>query len=754
MNKLKHNRLKQMVALTLRYYREILWTAAILTVLSLFILAGIQTNFSLKAFDLPQNMAEKKLEEYNSHFNKPETEMMMLIIQLPGGLNIENLDKVLLFCGVLKKIKGHSDFLSLAEMPVTYDTNEEESEIAPFEKLYRESGPRFALQAMFSGRMSERFYNRRLSRLYIYLRVPFHTGYESEHPILCNEISRLAALHLGTSVKFVGFPALIFTLKEAFYKETARFCIAFLILFNILFYLHFRDFKLVLYSITIITLSTLWSLAILVLLGLRLNFFGGLTFLLIYISCSSDIFHLLKKYHQECDTGDIDRRICLAAADTIPKSFLTSFSTAIGFGLLCFSKTPGLINFGVYTAIGVMLAFMVTLFLAAPLMKLIIGKSGKLRDGILTPVINKAAGGTYTIIRRFPLVIVFITGVLALGAVLVLYHAKELDMASYIEIRPGHEEARILNEIEKEQGGLMPFYIYFHASKGTSLTQESVNAMLIKTTFDLERDMARRYPYASVDGLYNQLQLLAQEELDFEEFETLASALITSEPGRIARFYNDQTGYCRVILRVKNEDINKFIMTKDRFLKLFPYNSQFQWFVYSDAFRLYESITHMADNFKSSILLGLICFSAILGIILRSWMVFFASVYVNLLPLIISYAIAVLIGIPMHVMVIAGFCVALGIILDDTIYVMMDGYGKLKRKEDTFRRLYLKLFPPLTAVVIFILSGAVIISFSNFMGVHYFGIILLLNIFIGFLFDIFVSTSLVYLRFKKEEVNN
>ncbi|HLP61239.1 MAG TPA: hypothetical protein VK186_20520, partial [Candidatus Deferrimicrobium sp.] len=159
MNKLKHNRLKQMVALTLRYYREILWTAAILTVLSLFILAGIQTNFSLKAFDLPQNMAEKKLEEYNSHFNKPETEMLMLIIQLPGGLNIENLDKVLLFCGVLKKIKGHSDFLSLAEMPVTYDTNEEESEIAPFEKLYRESGPRFALQAMFSGRMSERFYN-------------------------------------------------------------------------------------------------------------------------------------------------------------------------------------------------------------------------------------------------------------------------------------------------------------------------------------------------------------------------------------------------------------------------------------------------------------------------------------------------------------------------------------------------------------------------------------------------------------------
>lgn len=754
MNKLKRFGLKQVVDFTLRHYKVILWTAAILSVLSLFILAGIQTNFSLKTLDLPQNMAEKKLQEYNSHFSKPETEIMMLIIQLPGELNIKNLDKVLLFCGALKKIKGHTDLLSLAEMPVTYDVNEEESEIAPFEKLYRESGPRFALQAMLSSRMTERFYNPRLSRLYIYLQVPFHTGYEREHPTLCNEISRTAAFHLNATVKFVGFPSLVFTLKEIFYKETTWFSIAFLLLFNFLFYLHFKDFKLILYSITIITLSTLWSLAILVLLGLQLNFFGGLTFLLIYISCSSDIFHLLKKYHQERDPGDINQRICFAAVDTIPKSFLTSFSTAIGFGLLYFSKTPGLINFGIYTAIGVMLAFMVTLFLAAPLMKLIIGKSGQLRDGILTPVIEKAAGATYTVIHRFPRVIVSITGVLALGAVLVLYHSRKLDMASYIEIRPGHEEARILNEIEKEQGGLMPFYIYFHAPKATPLTQEAVNAMIIKTTFDLERDMAQRYPYAAVEGLYTELQLVAQEELDFEEFETLASGLITSEPGRIARFYNDKTGYCRVMIRVKTADINKFMMAKDRFLKLFPYNSRFQWFVYSDAFRLYDSITHMADNFKSSILLGLICFSAILGIILRSWMVFFASVYVNLLPLVISYAIAVLIGIPMHVMVIAGFCVALGIILDDTIYVMMDGYGKLKRKEDTFRRLYLKLFPPLTAVAIFILSGAAIISFSNFVGIHYFGIILLLNIFIGFLFDIFVSTSLVYLRFKKEEVNN
>lgn len=754
MNELKQFGLKQFVVFTLRHYKVILGTAVILSVLSVFILAGIQTNFSIRAFDMPQNMEDKQLREYNSHFSKPETETMMIIIRLPGGLTTKNLDKVLLFCAALKEVKGYTDLLSLAEMPVTYDVGEEESEIAPFEKLYRERGAEFSLQAIFSGHMVERFYNRRLSRLYIYLRAPFHTGYEPGHRVLCNEISRLAALHLDAPVEFVGFPSLLFTLKETFYKETAWFFIAYLLLFIFLFYLHFKDLKLLLFSIAIVTLSTLWSLALLVLAGLKLNFFGGLTFLLIYISCSSDIFHLLKKYRSESSTGDIHQRIVNAAVDTIPKSFFTSFSTAVGFGLLCFSKVPGLINFGAYTAIGVMLAFMVTLFLGPSLMKILIGKSGELREGLLTPVIEKAAGATYSTIRRFPRVILFISAVLVIGAALVMKHSKGLDLASYIEIRPGLQEARLLAEIENEQGGLMPFYIYFHAPTGTSMTREEVNTLIVKTTFTLERDLAQRYPYAAVDGLYTELRLLAEEELDFEEFETLASGLITSEPGRLARYYDDKTGYCRIILRIKNEDIKKFIKARDRFLGMFPYNTEFQWFVYSEAFKIYDSILYMANDLRSSIILDLICISAILGIILRSWLVFLASLYVNLLPLVISYALAVLTGMPMHVMVIAGFCVVVGIIQDDTIYLMMDGYGKLQRKEDDFQRLYLKLIPPLTTVSIFILSGAAIISFSNFLGIHYFGIILLLNIFIGFLFDVFVSTAIVYLRFKKDEVNN
>jgi predicted RND superfamily exporter protein len=140
MNTFKTGPLKRLVRFNLRHYREILGVTIILTVLSFFILAHIKTNFSIKAFVVPGNEVDKKLQEYHSHFNKPESEIMLLLIHIPEGLNCNNIDNVLAFCKALKELKGHYGLLSLAEMPVTYDINEEESTISNFETLYRETG--------------------------------------------------------------------------------------------------------------------------------------------------------------------------------------------------------------------------------------------------------------------------------------------------------------------------------------------------------------------------------------------------------------------------------------------------------------------------------------------------------------------------------------------------------------------------------------------------------------------------------------
>jgi len=738
-------KIRQLVLFTIRHHKAVLFTAAILSICSIIILTGMKTNFSLRAFDAQQNLAYKTSLQYHAHFNEPETEILLVLIEFPHGLNCSNLERILDFCKALEETDGHHGLLSLAEMPINHDIDDEESEITPFRQLYEEYGCEFALKEMKESPIAHRFFNPKSSRLYLYLRVPFRTGYEPGHRALREKITGLAKVYLDKPVTFAGFPSLVFTLKEIFYKESSTFIVVYVLLFAFLFYLHFKDIRLILFSISIITLSTLWTLACLVLAGLRLNFLGGLTFLLIYLSCTSDIFHLLQKYKYGDTRTDITSRVLTAAVETAPKSFLTSLSTAIGFGILCFSDVPALVDFGAYTAVGMMLAFLVTLLLAPPLLKLFTPKTGRLRDGMITPTVEKIAAKLLTVIQRFPRWIVFISGVLAVGVVLVLLHTHRLASATLIDIRPHHEEARLFNQIENELGGIMPFYIYFHAAGETPPLRDAV----IETTFNLERELIKKYPYARIEGMYSQLQLLAEEELDLEEFETLVSGIVTSEPKQLGLFYNSDNGYCRIILRVKNGDIQKMIDGKEAFLKLFPYHPAFKWYVYSEAFKVHETNLFLVDKFQSSILLGLLFFSAVLGIILRSPFVFFVSVFINLLPLMLVYAFAVLAGIPAHVLIVAGFCVALGIVLDDSIYVMMDGYGKLRNKEASFNDIYMRLFPPLAATTLLVLSGAAIIAFSAFIGIHYFGVILLLSIAGGFIFDIFAGMALVYLRFKK-----
>jgi hypothetical protein len=378
--------MKRIVLFTLRHSGAVLLAAALLSVVSVFILAGIETNFSLRAFDSERNVTYFKSQEYHAHFNEAKSGLLLVILEFPDGLNCGNLAPVLGFCQALKEMKGHYGLLSLAEMPLNYDLDEEESDITPFLRLYRQKGCEFALGEMRESPTEKRFFNPGSKRLYFYLRVPFYTGYEAGHELLREKIRRLVKTHLDTQARF--------------FRESLWFIIAYILIFTFLFYLHFRDIRLILFAFSIIFLSTLWTLASLVLAGLQMNFFGGLTFLLIYISCISDIFHLLKKYRDQGSDTDKTNRIRRAVVETAPKSFMTSLSTAVGFGLLLFANVPGLVNFGGYTAIGMMLAFVVTLLLAPPLLKVFIGKKTGLRDGPIVPLVEKIAKGFLMIIEK------------------------------------------------------------------------------------------------------------------------------------------------------------------------------------------------------------------------------------------------------------------------------------------------------------------------------------------------------------------
>lgn len=95
--------------------------------------------------------------------------------------------------------------------------------------------------------------------------------------------------------------------------------------------------------------------------GEPLNILNNITPLLVIVLGLSDSIHLLEHYSVErASGGDARAVVARTVASLTIACFLTSLTDAIGFGSLWVANTPLLARFGITAAVGVMIAYFVT----------------------------------------------------------------------------------------------------------------------------------------------------------------------------------------------------------------------------------------------------------------------------------------------------------------------------------------------------------------------------------------------------------
>jgi predicted RND superfamily exporter protein len=122
--------------------------------------------------------------------------------------------------------------------------------------------------------------------------------------------------------------------------------------------LFFRRFWGVVISISSIAVGLLLFTGYLALLGKPLDSLALLYPIIMIICGTSDVIHIMSKYVDELNKGfSKDEAIKITIKEIGISVFLTSFTTAIGFLSLIFSKLTPIQNLGFNAAIGVMLAY-------------------------------------------------------------------------------------------------------------------------------------------------------------------------------------------------------------------------------------------------------------------------------------------------------------------------------------------------------------------------------------------------------------
>ncbi|MDG2398888.1 MAG: MMPL family transporter, partial [Candidatus Marinimicrobia bacterium] len=209
----------------------------------------------------------------------------------------------------------------------------------------------------------------------------------------------------------------------------------------------------------VVSLTIIWTLGFMVASGVTINIISYMIPTLLMIIGVSDSVHFLVKYfHTLKEVGHRKKALFQTVKKIGTAIFLTSITTGIGFGALSFVNIKIVKEFGIYTAVGVFFAFIITVLLIPSILMIIErtveSKLDAYSRGFRMRIINRII----IFVRAYPKRIITAGLLISLigifGAVQMNPHSKLLE-----DLRPGNTLLDDMHVAEERMGAVLPVEI-------------------------------------------------------------------------------------------------------------------------------------------------------------------------------------------------------------------------------------------------------------------------------------------------------
>ena len=259
---------------------------------------------------------------------------------------------------------------------------------------------------------------------------------------------------------FAGIPFQMIFLTDVINSDVVKLLPVVLLLLIITLAISFRSKRGVILPLATVIISTTWGLGLMSLFGIKLTIASdGMPILLLAIGSAYGI-HMVNKYMEDIRKGDnkID-----AIKDTISEVgvpiFLAGLTTSIGFLAFLVSNLTIIKEFGIFTAIGVMFAYIVAItFLPALLSFMPAPKIKAKKESFEPSLMNRFMTGLSGLILKRKLAIMIIGFlILAVGIFSIFKISREVNMVDYF--KKDSEIRQAEDMMEAKLGGSIPIQI-------------------------------------------------------------------------------------------------------------------------------------------------------------------------------------------------------------------------------------------------------------------------------------------------------
>ena len=545
-------------------------------------------------------------------------------------------------------------------------------------------------------------------------------------------------------------------------RETLFFLSASIVLLAIFLWFGFRSLYGVWIPIAVVGLAILWQVGFMTALGKPLGILTMLLPTILFVVGMSDVVHLLECYLEEIRRGvPRIRAIAITYHEVGLPTFLTAVTSGIGFATLGTASIPPLQEFGVYTAIGVLVAFCLAFTLLPALLiltdpqKLLPRKDeGSPWDGRL-PVLFR-----WTIRNRRRILLGF-----AIISVLGIAGASRIKVNNYLlEDLPNDDP---LKEgfvwFEETFGGVRPFELEINVpDSGHSVWELAVLKEIEKvqghldTTYDVDGMASPVTVMYSLNKAFNggdrSYYRLPDDSLECARMAMRAKLMgkqllgsITSADGRTARLSGRSVDEGGFIHKGKNEALDRFIAQEvDTSVVRFHQTGM--------AYLIDRNNATLSTQMVRGMGLAILLTSLIMLWFFKDWRMVLVALIPNLVPLVFIAGVMGVMGIDLKVSTAIIFTISFGIAEDDTIHMLAAFRQHLRQGLSpayALKRTYLRTGKAVTVTSLMLLSGFVTLIFSDFASVYYMGVLITLTLAFAFVAELLLLPALVMLLMRK-----
>jgi predicted RND superfamily exporter protein len=550
----------------------------------------------------------------------------------------------------------------------------------------------------------------------------------------------------GIKVHYSGLPLIRTVVGDLVAREFSMFLGLSILITALILSIFFRSVFPVIFPVLIVVLGVVWSLGTLVLMHYEMTILTGIIPpLVVVIGIPNTIFILNKYYHEFEISGDKMDALTIALEKAGITTFIANITTAIGFGVLCFTNSELLTQFGLVASLSILATFALSLILV-PIVFSYLPKP-KAKTGIKdSKLMKNLLIKLDTLVHHKRKSIYIVTLILIVISVIGIFR---ININGYVvDDLPQHNNTLSdLRFFESNFNGVLPLEVSIDTKRKNGV----MNLGTIRKVEKLEKLISSYPEFSRSISLIQVLKFSTQafyggnpeyyrlpDGLEQNFILNYASNSGKGTSGALNTYLDSTHQVTRVtfeMIDAGSKKMNTVLAELQPRIDSIFNPKKFHVELTGSSIIFIKGTNYLLKNLYESLAWAILLIAGVMWILFRGVKMIAVSLLPNLVPLIITAGIMGFFGIPLKPSTILIFSIAMGISSDQTIYFITRYRHELRHSKKTISHIVSDTIRETGVSMIFIATvlffGFGIFAVSKFGGTVALGVLLSITLLVA-----------------------